>query len=115
MSDILIRARALLHDRLPPEYIASWEEHPAQSVLVELIAEVEHLSANRRLLGQANYLLARIVATANLGAIDGTDGFVDSYNLPVGPIHKAIPFLQEQGIVVTTDGQIKNGPEQAPR
>jgi len=60
----------------------------------------------KRILGQANYLLARIVAAANLGAVEGEDGFIKSYNLPVGPIHKAIPFLQEQGIVVTLDGQI---------
>ena len=65
---------------------------------------------DRKLLGQANYLLARIVSAANLGAIDGADGFVESYNLPTGPIHKAIPFLQEQGIVVTTDGQIQTCP-----
>lgn len=58
-------------------------------------------------LARANYLLARIVAAANVGAIDGPDGFIESYNLPVGPIHKAIPFLNEQGIHVTWDGEIK--------
>lgn len=80
----------------------------------DLEAEVDRLRAenatNRRLSGQANYLLARIVAVANLGAIEGADGFIEAYNLPVGPIHKAIPFLAEQGIAVTQDGQIKNGP-----
>jgi hypothetical protein len=91
----------------------------ARSLVPELLAEVEKLRAvaakDRRLSGQANLLLARIVAAANLGAIDGADGFIESYNLPVGPIHKAIPFLHEQGIVVTNDGQIKNGPEEAVR
>lgn len=65
-------------------------------------------------LTEANHLLAKIVASAMVGAIEGADGFVESYNLPVGPIHKAIPFLQEQGIVVTYDGQIRNGPERQP-
>jgi hypothetical protein len=86
------------------------------STTEEDCAELERVRAecatHRKLSGQANYLLARIVAAANLGAI-GTGDFIESYNLPVGPIHKAIPFLQEQGIVVTTDGQILNGPEQA--
>lgn len=81
----------------------------------ELRAEVERLRAenalNRRLSGQANYLLARIVAAANVSAIEGADGFIESYSLPVGPIHKAIPFLNEQGVAVTSDGQIKNGPD----
>ncbi|MEN6545198.1 MAG: hypothetical protein ABFE07_04075 [Armatimonadia bacterium] len=85
--------------------------------LADLEAEVDRLRAenatNRRLSGQANYLLARIVAAANLGAIEGADGFIEAYNLPVGPIHKAIPFLAEQGIAVTQDGQIKNGPAAA--
>jgi hypothetical protein len=74
-------------------------------VHAELVAE---RNTHRKLSGQANYLLARIVAAANIGAIDGSDGFVESYNLPVGPIHRAIPFLSEQGIVVTLDGQIRN-------
>lgn len=56
---------------------------------------------------QAMDLLAEVVAAANLGAVDGDDGFVESYNVPVGPIHKAIPFLAEQGIVVTSDGQVR--------
>lgn len=77
--------------------------------------EIEHLridnATHRRLSGQANYLLARVVAAATLGAVEGDDGFIQSYNLPVGPIHKAIPFLNEQGIIVTNDGQIKNGPD----
>jgi len=81
---------------------------PTRSAIDRIADELERLYIDRRLSGQANYLLARIVAAANLGAIDGADGFVDSYSLPVGPIHKAIPFLQEQGIVVTVDGQIKN-------
>lgn len=82
-------------------------ERLAGEVVPELITEMERLYVDRRLSGQANLLLARIVAAANLGAIDGADGFAESYNLPVGPIHKAIPFLQEQGIVVTADGQIR--------
>lgn len=84
------------------------------ALIREVVAEMERLYVERRLYGQANLLLARIVAAANVGAIDGADGFVESYNLPVGPIHKAIPFLQDQGIVVTLDGQIHNGPEHAP-
>lgn len=71
-----------------------------------LRAENARLATDRRLLGQANLLLARIVAAANLGAVDGQDGFIESYNLQVGPIHRAIPFLHEQGIVVTNDGAI---------
>lgn len=88
-------------------------ENPV-ALIRDVVAEMERLYADRRLGGQANLLLARIIAAANLGAINGADGFVESYNLPVGPIHKAIPFLQEQGIVVTADGQILNGPEQRP-
>jgi hypothetical protein len=90
------------------DYIAESTERDPEFANALLRAEIEHLAADRRLLGQANLLLARIVAAANLGAIDGQDGFIESYNLPVGPIHKAIPFLNEQGITVTNDGQIKN-------
>ena len=68
------------------------------------------LAAVRVREGQANYLLARVVAAANVGAIDGEDGFIERYDMPVGPIHKAIPFLSEVGIVVTLDGRIMNSP-----
>ena len=68
------------------------------------------LAAVRVREGQANYLLARVVAAANVGAVDGEDGFIERYDMPVGPIHKAIPFLSEAGIVVTLDGRIMNSP-----
>ena len=110
MSDILRRASHVLHaDQSNPHTLMQRKA----DLVPELAAELERLYADSRLLGQANYLLAKVVAAANVGAIDGEDGFVESYNLPVGPIHKAIPFLQEQGIVITQDGQIKNGPEQS--
>lgn len=89
-------------------YRAGWEDG-ALAERERPPAEVERLRTDSLLLGQANYLLAKIVAAANLSAIDGDDGFVESYNLPVGPIQKAIPFLNEQGIVVTEDGQICRG------
>lgn len=66
----------------------------------------ESFSEDHRLAGQGNYLLARIVAVANVSAIDGEDGFVARYDMPVGPIHAAIKYLAEQGIYVTYDGQI---------
>ena len=72
------------------------------------LREFDRLAKQAALGGEANYLLAKIVAAANLGAIDGDDGFVEAYNLPVGPIHKAIKFLNEQGIHITNDGQIKS-------
>lgn len=55
-------------------------------------------------------LLARIVALANISAIDGEDGFVASYDMPVGPIHAAIPFLASHGIVATIDGRVLKTP-----
>lgn len=86
-----------------------------EAVIAELRERAEEAEAerdqHRKLSGQANYLLARIVAIANISAIEGADGFVASYDMPVGPIHKAIPFLSEQGIVVTLDGRILNCPE----
>jgi hypothetical protein len=98
------------------------EQFNLATELVRVSEENKHLAAevarlteerdkHRKLSGQANYLLARVVAAANISPIEGEDGFVASYDMPVGPIHKAIPFLAEQGIHVTYDGQIKNGPE----
>ena len=57
-------------------------------------------------ISEANRILARIVSAANKGPIEGEDGFILGYEMSVGPIHAAIPFLQKQGIVVTTDGTI---------
>ena len=77
----------------------------------ELASTRQQLAEARKLSGQANYLLARVLSVANVSAIDGADGFIERYDMPVGPIHKIIPFLNEQGIVVTNDGQILNSPE----
>lgn len=62
-------------------------------------------------LSEANAILARIVAAANMGALEGEDGFVWGYQMSVGPIHAAIPFLQKQGIVVTLKGEIRRFPD----
>lgn len=84
----------------------------AMQVLADALEQADHELAQLRVReGQANYLLARLVAAANISAIEGADGFIERYDMPVGPIHKAIPFLAEQGIVVTYDGQILNGPD----
>lgn len=108
--ELVDRASCVKTDLLTRTEAASDAYDAAPGLVRELVAEVERLSVDRRLSGQANYLLARIVAAANLGAIDGDDGFIEAYLIPTGPIHKAIPFLNEQGIHVTNDGQIKNGP-----
>lgn len=57
-------------------------------------------------LEEANQILARIVSAANKGPLEGEDGFILGYQMAVGPIHAAIPFLQKQGIVVTASGEI---------
>ncbi|WP_449408021.1 hypothetical protein [Microbacterium maritypicum] len=56
---------------------------------------------------EANRILARIVSAANKGPLEGEDGFILGYQMAPGPIHAAIPFLQKQGIVVTTSGEIR--------
>lgn len=58
-------------------------------------------------LSEANMILARIVAAANKGPLEGEDGFILGYQMAVGPIHAAIPFLQKNGIVVMPDGEIR--------
>lgn len=56
---------------------------------------------------EANDILARIVSVANKGPLEGEDGFILGYQMAPGPIHAAIPFLQKQGIVFTTSGEIR--------
>ena len=51
-------------------------------------------------------VLAHIVSQANVNAVDGDDGFIARYDLPVGSIHKAIPFLARHGIVVDDFGAV---------
>lgn len=80
--------------------------------MIDAVLKQTDYAEVRKLQGQANYLLSRIVAAANISAIEGKDGFIQGYDMPTGPIHKAIPFLQEQGIAVTYDGQILNSPEE---
>jgi len=62
-------------------------------------------------LDEANSILARIVAAANKAPLEGEDGFILGYQMAVGPIHAAIPFLQKQGIVVTARGDIRYFPD----
>ncbi len=51
-------------------------------------------------------VLAHIVSQANVNAVDGDDGFIARYNMPVGSIHKAIPHLARYGISVDNYGGI---------
>lgn len=71
--------------------------------MIALTAREAELS---RQLHEALDALARIVSVANLVAHEGPDGFVAGYDMPVGPIHAAIPLLTSHGIVVNLDGTI---------
>lgn len=55
--------------------------------------------------------LARIVSVANVCAVEGDDGFIAGYDIPVGPIHGAIPLLARHGITVNIDGTIHRSTE----
>jgi len=78
-----------------------WDEHdPAMT------PPSEADSAGEDGLGEVLTVLARIVASANTGAIDGDDGFIESYNVMPGPVHAAIPLLARHGIVATWDGAL---------
>ena len=59
-------------------------------------------------------VLARVVSSANTGAINGDDGFVESYNVMPGPIHAAIPLLARHGVVVDQDGLVHRAPSPTP-
>lgn len=54
-------------------------------------------------------VLAHIVSQANVNPVVATDKhgeYISRYDLPVGSIHKAIPFLARFGIVVDTYGVV---------
>lgn len=54
-------------------------------------------------------ILAHIVSQANVNQV-GEGEWVERYDMPVGSIHKAIPFLQRHGIVVDVYGAIHRSP-----
>ena len=56
-------------------------------------------------LAEALDVLAHIVAQANVNPV-GDGDFIERYDMPVGSIHKAIPFLARHGIVVDMYGYI---------
>ena len=67
-----------------------------------------HLVSNpitREELAEALDVLAHIVAQANVNPV-GDGDFIERYDMPVGSIHKAIPFLARHGIVVDMYGYI---------
>lgn len=59
-------------------------------------------------------ILAHIVSQANVNPV-GDGDFIERYDMPVGSIHKAIPFLQRHGIVVDTYGGIHRSPSIWPQ
>lgn len=56
-------------------------------------------------LSEALEIIAHIVSQANVNPV-GDGDFVERYDMPVGSIHKAIPFLQRRGIVIDQYGYI---------
>lgn len=61
-------------------------------------------------LTEALDVLAHIVAQANVNPV-GDGDFIERYDMPVGSIHKAIPFLARHGIVVDEYGYVhRSGP-----
>lgn len=77
------------------DYLFERDEHPCTCRPV--------LSADNR---EALEVIAHIVSQANVNMVEGEDGFISRYDMPVGSIHKAIPFLQRHGIVVDEFGAI---------
>ncbi len=55
---------------------------------------------------EALEVIAHIVSQANVNPVDGEDGFIARYDMPVGSIHRAIPFLNRHGWYVDIYGQI---------
>ena len=53
----------------------------------------------------ADEMLNRITTIANISAIPGNDGFIESYNMPVGPIHAAFAYLQRKGYPTPKAGE----------
>ena len=64
------------------------------------------LQAARARADEAESILIRVVQQANTHAVDGDDGFIAAYHMPVGPVHAAIPFLQGRGIYVDEFGGV---------
>lgn len=116
----------------PPEWVdAPWRNHtPAPSAVpeapgpkiggtVEQHAEradkwLDRTQQRTGQLAEALDILAHIVSQANVNPVFDLDGddasVIRRYDMPVGSIHKAIPFLQRFGIVVDQYGAIHKGP-----
>lgn len=76
----------------------TWELDEIRNVLAAAAPVIERQAG-----AEAAELLAdMVVRCTEHGTQDdnGDGGFVASYLLPTGPIHRAIPWLQERGIVV---------------
>ena len=61
---------------------------------------------NDKDIAEALDILSHIVSQANVNYVEGEDGFIKRYDMPVGSIHRAIPFLHRYGIVVNQYGKI---------
>lgn len=65
-------------------------------------------------LDEALEIIAYIVSQANVNRVmDGDSNFVVRYDMPVGSIDKAIPYLEKHGLVVDDYGAI-HGPLRGP-
>lgn len=65
-------------------------------------------------LEEALDVLAHIVSQANVNPVvaeDAAGEFISRYDMPVGSIHKAIPFLARHGIVVDRYGYVHRRPQ----
>ncbi len=70
-------------------------------------AAVELIAAQKRDIDTAVALLADIVVKSTDFGQDA-DGFITHYVMPTGPMHRAIPWLQNHGVTVRPgfDGRV---------
>lgn len=98
---------------------------PAEDALGPLLARLQqHAETAERERDQARAKLAKVVTNladvVASGRVEGedADGFIRWYLLPTGPLHRAIPLLQEHGLTIRPgfDGRTwKPGPHQVPQ
>jgi hypothetical protein len=104
---------------VPPEVPDADERDPAMDALIAMQSWDAHERAEA--IDEAVDLLTdMVVKCTEYGTQD--DGFVAYYILPTGPVHRAIPWLEERGIIVRPgfDGRKRSanvpaeGTEEAP-
>ena len=101
------------YDELAAEFGKLLDEREEwRRIIREQGAEIERVTRER---DEAKNLIADMVIKATeFGTQDGD--FVANYILPTGPLHRAMPWLEQRGIVVRPgfDGRVHSAPALSP-